>query len=62
MGDDSQSATSSGPEDVIKEVATEARLKLAELRRSEPAYLQDHSLKKRLRFLDIWTLGVGVVV
>jgi ethanolamine permease len=32
------------------------------LRPEERAYLQEHSLKKPLRVLDIWALGVGVVI
>jgi ethanolamine permease len=35
---------------------------VSELRPEERAYLQDHSLKKPLRVLDIWALGVGVVI
>ena len=62
MGDDPLSAASSNPEDVIKEVASEVRLNLAELRPEERAYLQEHALKKPLRVLDIWALGVGVVI
>src|SRR2546423_3959438 len=32
------------------------------LRSDEQAYLQEHSLKKPLRVLDIWALGVGAVI
>jgi ethanolamine permease len=32
------------------------------LRPEERAYLQQHALKKPLRVLDIWALGVGVVI
>jgi ethanolamine permease len=34
----------------------------AELRPEERAYLERHALKRPLRVLDIWALGVGVVV
>lgn len=33
-----------------------------ELRPEERAYLQEHSLKRPLRVLDIWALGVGAVI
>src|SRR5205807_6079314 len=33
-----------------------------ELRPEDRAYLQEHALKKPLRVLDVWALGVGVVI
>src|SRR5207244_1563193 len=34
----------------------------AELRPEDKAFLQEHALKKPLRVLDIWALGVGVAI
>src|SRR5207237_5656314 len=47
---------------VVREVATQAQLRPEELRPEERAYLHEHALKKPLRVLDIWALGVGVVI
>jgi ethanolamine permease len=47
---------------VVNEVVAEAQLRPEELRPEERAYLQEHALKKPLRVLDIWALGVGVVI
>src|SRR5256884_8575704 len=47
---------------VVNEVVAEAHVRPEELRPEERAYLQEHALKKPLRVLDIWALGVGVVV
>src|SRR5438445_12451209 len=47
---------------VVNEVVAEAQLRPEELRPEERAYLQQHALKKPLRVLDIWALGVGVVI
>src|SRR5437868_14338910 len=49
-------------EKVVQEVAAEAQVKLEDLRPEERAYLKEHALKKPLRVLDIWALGVGVVI
>src|SRR5207237_68097 len=54
-----------GPENldaVVQQVASEAHVQLSALRPEERAYLKDHALKKPLRVLDIWALGVGVVI
>jgi ethanolamine permease len=54
-----------GPGDldaVVNEVIAEAHVRADELRPEERAYLKEHALKKPLRVLDIWALGVGVVV
>ena len=37
-------------------------IELGALRPEEKAYLLEHSLKRPLRVLDIWALGVGVVI
>src|SRR5215471_11801103 len=47
---------------VVNEVIAEAHLRPDELRPEERAYLQEHALKKPLRVLDIWALGVGGVI
>src|SRR5947209_3547684 len=47
---------------VVNEVVAEAHVRPDELRPEERAYLQEHALKKPLRVLDIWALGVGVVI
>jgi ethanolamine permease len=47
---------------VVNEVVAEAHLRPEELRPEERAYLQQHALKKPLRVLDIWALGVGGVI
>jgi len=47
---------------VVSEVAAEAHLHLDGLAPDERAYLKEHALKKPLRVLDVWALGVGVVV
>src|SRR5215467_5749540 len=44
-------------DDVVREVVGDAKL-----RADEAAYLKAHALKKPLRVLDIWALGVGVVI
>ena len=47
---------------VVNEVVADARLSPDELRPEERAYLTEHALKKPLRVLDVWALGVGVVI
>src|SRR5262249_40139849 len=47
---------------VVEEVVAEAHLRPEQLRPEERAYLKEHALKKPLRVLDIWALGVGVVI
>src|SRR5947209_18987055 len=49
-------------EAVVNEVVAEAHLRPEELRPEERAYLQEHALKKPLRVLDVWALGVGAVI
>src|SRR5262249_10462668 len=62
MGDDRPAAESENLDDVVQEVAATAHVHLEQLRPEERAYLKDHALKKPLRVLDIWALGVGVVI
>lgn len=47
---------------VVDEVLAEAHLRPEDLKAGERAYLEQHALKKPLRVLDIWALGVGVVI
>src|SRR5215831_12936437 len=54
--------TPSAVDAVVNEVVAEAHLRPEELRPEERAYLHEHALKKPLRVLDIWALGVGVVI
>src|SRR5215467_12959493 len=55
-----------GPPPIVNEavdqVAAAAAVSPAELRPEERAFLEKHALKKPLRVLDIWALGVGVVI
>ena len=66
MGDMSEPANSADrphqPGPGQGEAAGDSPLPAAELRPDEREYLQDHALKKPLRVLDIWALGVGVVI
>jgi ethanolamine permease len=61
MGDDPRRAEAA-LDQIVQEVAAEAHVQLDELRPEERAYLKEHALKKPLRVLDIWALGVGVVI
>jgi ethanolamine permease len=61
MGDDPRRAEAA-LDQIVQEVAAEAHVQLQELRPEERAYLKEHALKKPLRVLDIWALGVGVVI
>ncbi len=62
MGGESQKPASANLDAVVREVAAEAHVRLEDLKPEERAYLKDHVLKKPLRVLDIWALGVGVVI
>jgi ethanolamine permease len=62
MGDKPGQPPSASPDAVVQELAAEAHLKLGDLRPEEQAYLKEHALKKPLRVLDIWALGVGAVI
>src|SRR5437868_11792716 len=62
MGGEPHSSDPDNLDAVVREVAAEAHIQLDALRADERAYLKDHALKKPLRVLDIWALGVGVVI
>src|SRR5438105_3651255 len=47
---------------VVQEVVSEAHLQAGALRPEERQYLKEHALKKPLGVLQIWALGVGVVI
>jgi amino acid transporter len=47
---------------VVDELVAEGQLRAEELRPEEREFLKEHALKKPLRVLDIWALGVGVVI
>lgn len=49
-------------EKVVQEVVSEAHVQVTELRPEEREYLKEHALKKPMGVLDIWALGVGVVI
>jgi ethanolamine permease len=57
MGGTARTGNGEGLETVVREVVG-----TADLRAEEAAYLQAHALKKPLRVLDVWALGVGVVI
>jgi ethanolamine permease len=62
MGDNVKPDGSSPLDAVVNEVLAEAHVRSEELRPEERTFLKEHALKKPLRVLDIWALGVGVVV
>jgi ethanolamine permease len=62
MGEDQRAAAPGNLDAVVNEVVAEAHLRPDELRPEERAFLKEHALKKPLRVLDIWALGVGVVI
>jgi ethanolamine permease len=62
MGDAPRTAAAANLGAVVSEVAAEAHLQLDSLAPEERDYLKEHALKKPLRVLDVWALGVGVVV
>jgi ethanolamine permease len=47
---------------IVTEVVVEGHVSPDQLRPEERAYLKEHALKKPLRVLDVWALGVGVVI
>src|SRR5438128_5826211 len=49
-------------EKVVEEVAREAHVDIDRLRPEQKAYLKEHVLKKPMGVLQIWALGVGVVI
>jgi ethanolamine permease len=66
MGDDpnpvGHDAPASELDRIVNEVVREAHVQTAQLRPQDREFLKDHALKKPLRVLDIWALGVGVVI
>lgn len=62
MDDEPRLTIPSNLDAVVNEVVAEAHVRPHELRPEERAYLKEHALKKPLRVLDIWALGVGVVI
>jgi ethanolamine permease len=62
MGDKQQQAATSDLDAIVSEVVVEGHVSPDQLRPEERTYLQEHALKKPLRTLDIWALGVGVVI
>ena len=55
-------ATPAGPDAAPADGVASAGLATAALRPDEKAFLADHSLKRPLKTLDVWALGVGVVI
>jgi ethanolamine permease len=62
MGDELNRDGAAPLDAVVNEVLAETHVRPEELRPEERAFLEQHALKKPLRVLDIWALGVGVVV
>src|SRR3954468_8614668 len=62
MGTEPHSPPPENLDAIVQEIASEAHVRPDQLRPEERAYLQEHALKKPLRVLDIWALGVGVVI
>src|SRR5438105_2032529 len=62
MGEEAKGNDAAPLDAVVNEVLAEAHVRPEELRPEERAFLEQHALKKPLRVLDIWALGVGVVV
>src|SRR5262245_11041088 len=62
MNDKAQPTPPSDLDAIVTEVVVEGHVSPHDLRPEERAYLQEHALKKPLRVLDIWALGVGVVI
>src|ERR671934_2664949 len=62
MGDKPETSPPENLDAIVQQIATEAQVRLEELRPEERAFLKEHALKKPLRVADVWALGVGVVV
>src|SRR3954471_9278771 len=62
MGGEDRPPPAANLDAVVDELAAGARLRPEELRPEEREFLKEHALKKPLRVLDIWALGVGVVI
>src|SRR5215468_2861228 len=62
MNDKAPATPAENLDAIVNEVVAEGHVRPEELRPEERAYLAEHALKKPLRVLDIWALGVGVVI
>jgi ethanolamine permease len=62
VGEPPPNAAPSEIDKVVSELAAEAHVSLEALPSQERDYLRQHALKKPLRALDVWALGVGVVI
>src|SRR5262245_47937909 len=62
MNDETPLAKSGALDAIVNEVVAESHVRPEDLRPEERDYLKEHALKKPLRVLDIWALGVGVVI
>lgn len=62
MGDEPKQPPAFNLDAIVREVAAEGQIASRQLRAEEIAYLKEHALKKPLRVLDIWALGVGAVI
>jgi ethanolamine permease len=62
MGEEAPNRDTANLDAVVNEVVAEAHVRPEELQPEERAFLKEHALKKPLRVLDIWALGVGVVI
>lgn len=47
---------------IVEEIVSEAHLGSVKLKAEDKQFLKEHALKKPLKVLDIWALGVGVVI
>ena len=47
---------------VVADVLWDSNAKRTDIRPEELGFLRSHALKKQLKFLDIWALGVGSVI
>src|SRR5713226_5253370 len=62
MPDDLNPAVPANLDAVVDEVVAEAHLRPDQLQPGERAFVREHALKKPLGVLDVWALGVGVVI
>jgi ethanolamine permease len=62
MGEEPRPAPATNLGEVVNELVAEAHVRPDAILPEERDFLHKHALKKPLRVLDIWALGVGVVV
>ncbi len=62
MADENKPAADLYLDAIVSEVAAEGHIAPGQLQAEEIAFLKEHALKKPLRVLDIWALGVGAVI